>query len=121
MSQRQVIHTDPEVASPRREDRHREIEDWNRDVGSQLAEAEGIEMTPDHWEVVVFLRRRYLDKGLPESARDVAAELAKAFSERGGTRFLHKLFPAGAVTQGSRIAGLPVPPHNEDASFGTAF
>lgn len=121
MSNSQVIPTDPEVTSNREVDRKAEIGDWNHDIGKQLAEQEGIEMTDPHWEVVDYLRNRYTEQGLPESAREVAMDLADLFSEQGGQRYLVKLFPNGVVTQGCRIAGVPVPLNNEDASFGTAF
>jgi tRNA 2-thiouridine synthesizing protein E len=42
------------------------------------------------------------------------------FAHEGGRRWLRKLFPEGPVFQGMQIAGLPVPPHTEDAGFGTA-
>jgi len=37
-------------------------------------------------------------------------------NERG---YLFGLFPYGPVAQASRIAGLPMPPHTTDRSFGS--
>lgn len=121
MTKSQVIDTDPEVASPRRNDRKKELEEWDRSKGEALAKEEGITLTDDHWEVIVYLRHHYLEHGQPESAREIAMKLDEAFDKQGGQRYLRKLFPEGPVTQGSRIAGLPVPPYNQDESFGIAY
>lgn len=121
MSQHQTIHTDPENSSPRRSDRRQDLEEWSRERSEAIAEEEGVEMSEEHWEVITYLRRYYLENGLADTARELAEELDKAFAEQGGQRYLRRLFPEGPVSQGSRIACLPVPPYNEDASFGTAF
>lgn len=121
MNQHRTIHTDPENSSPRRTDRRHDLEEWSRDRSEAIASEEGVDMTEDHWRVITFLRRYYLEQGLADNARELADELDKAFAEQGGRGYLRRLFPEGPVSQGSRIACLPVPPYNEDASFGTAF
>ncbi|MCW9059841.1 MAG: TusE/DsrC/DsvC family sulfur relay protein [Gammaproteobacteria bacterium] len=121
MSQHQTIHTDPENSSPRMADRRQDIEEWSRERSEAIASEEGVDMTEEHWKVVTFLRRHYLEHGLADNARELAEELDQEFAEQGGRRHLRRLFPEGPVSQGSRIACLPVPPYNEDASFGTAF
>lgn len=116
-----VVDHDPDTSSPRREDRELEIRNWSREQGAAQAGQEGIDMTDEHWEIVEFLRSRYLAQGDPESAREVAEDLRSAFAERGGEKKLRRLFPGGPVTQGSRIAGLPVPAYSVDPSFGTTY
>jgi tRNA 2-thiouridine synthesizing protein E len=54
-------------------------------------------------------------------ARYLLDPLAEKFAKQGGRKYLYLLFPGGAVTQGSRIAGLPVPKDSVDPSFGTAI
>lgn len=121
MSHEYIINYDPDTSSSRREDREKLVEKWSRDHGLALAEQEGIELTGLHWEIIVFLRDRYVEKGDPESAREVAEELEAIYQADGGQRLLRRLFSKGPVTQGCRIAGLPVPAYSVDPSFGTAY
>lgn len=121
MQDEQVIPTEPDIASPRRQDRQQDISEWSREVGSTLGVAEGLKLTDDHWEVIEFLRAYYLENGKPANARVIADALSTRFADRGGRGFLYRLFPDGPVTQGSRIAAIPIPAYSEDISFGTVF
>jgi tRNA 2-thiouridine synthesizing protein E len=121
MNKRNINENNFDTSSSRRQDRELEIQDWNRERGIQLAQQEKIEMTDAHWQVIDFLRQRYVEKGEAESARDVAEELDELFAAQGGDRYLRKLFPGGPVSQGSRIAGLSVPAYSQDPSFGTTY
>lgn len=94
---------------------------WNREKSQKLAAAEGIELNDDHWAVVVFLRKQYLNHGLPENARTTARLLNKHFSKQGGSQYLHRLFCDGPVTQGSRFAGLRTPDCARELSFGCSY
>lgn len=121
MSNHIVVDHDPDTSSPRREDRKLEIHNWDRAKGLALAEKEGLTLSDAHWEVIYFLRKRYVEQGDPESAREIARDLETALAGKGGDRFLRRLFPGGPVTQGSRLAGLPVPAYSVDPSFGTSY
>ena len=121
MEDPRTLDPDPATSSSRESDRRMEIGEWDEETAKRLAQKEGIELKPEHLEVVRFLRRYYLENGLAEDGRQLSVALEGEFEERGGRRHLHQLFPQGPVAQGSRIAGLPVPPYTEDASFGTAF
>ncbi len=121
MEDEQIISTEPDIASSRRSDREQDISAWSREQGSKLATKDGIKLTDDHWEVIEFLRAYYLDNGKPDNARVIADALNTLFASRGGSGFLYRLFPDGPVTQGSRIAAIPMPAYSEDDSFGTAF
>ena len=35
------------------------LADWNEDVANDIAKTENVEMSPNHWEVVNFLRKYY--------------------------------------------------------------
>lgn len=121
MDDPRTLDPDPATSSSRERDRKLELGEWSEDIARALAQKEGLDLTPDHLEVARFLRRYYLQNGLAEDGRELSTALESEFDARGGRRFLHQLFPEGPVAQGSRIAGLPVPPYTEDASFGTAF
>jgi tRNA 2-thiouridine synthesizing protein E len=96
-----------------------DLEPWSEAQAKGCAEEEGIELEGGHWEVIHFLRERFLHEGQAKSGRHVLDALDQAFADRGGKRYLYTLFPGGPVTQGSRLAGLPLPPYTTDPSFGS--
>ena len=104
-------------------DRHTELADqhWDRSKSKALAEAEGIVLSDQHWEVLVFLRKYYLEHGLPINARTSARALNRHFTSQGGSGYLRRLFGEGPVSQGSRLANLRTPAFATDASFGTSY
>jgi tRNA 2-thiouridine synthesizing protein E len=94
---------------------------WSRNKSTDLAKSEGIHLTDKHWDVIVYLRKQYLEHGLPKYARTTAQALNKEFSALGGKKYLYRLFAGGPVTQGSRLANLRTPAHATDVSFGTCY
>lgn len=111
----------PNSPSAHRADRKRDLQDWDEDQAQQIARQEGIQLSESHWQVIHFLRNDYLEHGPHKNAREVADKLDKAFAAQGGRKYLRKLFPNGPVTQGTQIAGLPIPPYNEDEGFGISY
>ncbi len=98
-----------------------DFEAWDEDVARALAEAEGIELSDDHWDVIHYLRERCQTEGTECSARQVSKALAERYADRGGKRYLYTLFPGGPVFQASKIAGIPMPAHVVDLSFGSVY
>ncbi len=96
-------------------------QNWNRDKSIALAKNEGIKLTDEHWNVIVYLRKQYLKHGLPRFARTTARALNKRFAAQGGNKYLYSLFAGGPVTQGSRLASLRKPAGATDISFGTNY
>ena len=89
---------------------------WNETAAKRLANAAGIALGADHWQVLRALRRFYADTGVSPSMRPLVTLLR----ERGHGRLassitLLSLFPAGPgsadspATVAARIAGLPRP------------
>lgn len=78
-------------------------EDWSPGMAEEIARAEGLELTADHWEAV-----RALHDALDER-----------FHSRGGIKALYLLFPGGPIAQGCRLAGLKAPYLSKDLSFGS--
>jgi tRNA 2-thiouridine synthesizing protein E len=96
------------------------LEPWSEERAVELARAEGIELSDAHWDVVNFLRERFMRQGQAKSGRKIVEALEERYASQGGKRYLYTLFPHGPVTQGSRIAGLPLPAYTADPSFGSS-
>ena len=92
---------------------------WSPLVAKLRAHAEGIFLSDEHWAIINYLRERYREHGDPANAREIMKELEERFTDGHGRRILYEMFPGGPVSQASRFAGLPVPPHSSDPSFGT--
>lgn len=95
------------------------LENWDRQVATSLASEEGLSLTDAHWEVVSYLRKLYEGTGKIDYARDLSAVLDQRFKSQGGLKYLFRLFPKGPVSQGCKIAGLPVPTDSTQPSMGT--
>ena len=95
-------------------------EPWSEEIAREKAVEEGIELAADHWDVVHFLRERFRERGKPSSGRVIADELEERYRDKGGRKYLYTLFPRGPVTQGCKIAGLPLPAYTVDPSFGSS-
>jgi tRNA 2-thiouridine synthesizing protein E len=93
---------------------------WSRELAKQHAIDEGLgDLSDTQWRVIYTLRGFYRKHGRAENARQLIKHLEKDFVEEGGRRFLYQAFPKGPVSQGSRLAGVPVPPYASDPSFGS--
>jgi tRNA 2-thiouridine synthesizing protein E len=93
---------------------------WTRATAVQAARQEGLELGEDHWEAVRALQEyfaRHVDA--PVNLRELHDALDEKFHGRGGIKALYRLFPAGPVAQGCRIAGLKAPAGAVDKGFGS--
>lgn len=94
--------------------------DWSEDDAARLANVEGLELNPDHFEVLKSLQEYFSKHDKPDvNVRELHDALDERFHSRGGMKYLYKLFPGGPVAQGCVLAGLPVPPGAVDLSFGS--
>lgn len=83
---------------------------WNEDVAVAISEAENIELTDDHWQVIRYVRQFYEEFNTSPSIRPLVKYLAQEWSkEKGNSIYLHLLFPDGPAKQATKIAGLPKP------------
>ena len=79
-------------------------EQWNEQLAEEIARESGIPaLTSKHWQVVRFMRDRYLATGTAPSIRT----LGKASGVR--VKELYALFPKGPAKLAARIAGIPKP------------
>ncbi|MGA7983479.1 MAG: TusE/DsrC/DsvC family sulfur relay protein [Chromatiaceae bacterium] len=123
MKQHTLDPHETETSGRNIDDRLTELADqrWNRAKSLALAESEGVALNDEHWSVIIFMRKYYLEHGLPINARTTARALSQNYSRQGGTKYLRRLFSGGPVTQGSRLANLPTPAYATDCSFGTTY
>ena len=96
-----------------------DVEQWDRTVAAELADQEGITLTDEVWSVVSFLRQYFEEFGGIEYSRDLSALLDQKYHSKGGLKYLFTLFPKGPVSQGCKIAGIPLPKDSRNLSFGS--
>ncbi|MGL5966534.1 MAG: sulfurtransferase TusE [Kluyvera sp.] len=83
---------------------------WSEGLATVIAEKEGITLSPEHWEVVRFVREFYLEFNTSPAIRMLVKAMANTFGEeKGNSRYLYRLFPKGPAKQATKIAGLPKP------------
>jgi tRNA 2-thiouridine synthesizing protein E len=86
------------------------LEDWNEDVAKHIAKLESVELTPEHWEIIKFLRDYYQEYKIAPMIRILTKAIAKQMGpDKGNTKSLYSLFPAGPAKQACKIAGLAKP------------
>ena len=82
--------------------------DWSEDVAKAIAEAEGIELTDKHWDVINYLRDEYNNNNLNQPMeRQLLKDVGKIWGSKPTSKDVYKLFPLAPTTQGTKIAGLP--------------
>lgn len=87
-----------------------EPSDWNERLAEFMANKENIQLTPDHWEVINYLRKFYFRYGITPMVRLQIKHMEQEVGKKKFTHdYLYQLFPGGPSRQGSRIAGLPHP------------
>ncbi len=87
-----------------------DLTEWDETVAEVIAKTEGIILTPDHWQVIRFLRGFYQEYQIAPAIRILVKALRDTLGpEKGNSIYLHTLFPDGAAKQSNKIAGLPKP------------
>jgi tRNA 2-thiouridine synthesizing protein E len=83
-------------------------EEWSEAFARALAQEEGLVLTPEHWQVIDFLRAYFQEHGVQAQVRVMIRHFAQAWGPaRGNNHHLHDLFPVGGPQkQGNRLAGL---------------
>ena len=85
--------------------------DWDENVAARLAQKEKIALTPQHWEIILFMRSYYEQyKHLPNTRVFIKAIALSLGVDKGNSRYLHTLFPDGPLKYACKLAGLPKPP-----------
>ena len=77
---------------------------WSEALAEEIARENGIaELTPRHWQVVRFMRERYLATGTAPTIRSLGKESGVPVKE------LYALFPRGPAKLAAKIGGIPKP------------
>lgn len=77
---------------------------WTREIAVEIARTEGIdELTPQHWQVIEFMRKDFAEKGTGPTVRVLGKTSGVSVKE------LYLLFPKGPAKVAARIAGIPKP------------
>ena len=77
---------------------------WTEEMGAEIARDNGVpELTDRHWQVVKFMRERYLSTGSAPSIRALGKESGVPVKE------LYQLFPKGPAKLAAKIGGIPKP------------
>lgn len=83
---------------------------WKEGVADIMAKEDGQELTQAHWDIIRFLREYFIKFQIAPMIKILVKELGKAMGpEKGNTKYLYELFPAGPAKQACRYAGLPKP------------
>lgn len=86
------------------------LSDWNEAVATVLASNEGIDLTPQHWEVIRLVRDYYAEFDMSPAMRPLVRYVGmKLGADKGKSIYLMTLFPGSPAKLASKIAGLPKP------------
>jgi len=83
---------------------------WTPEAAVTMAAADGVELGDDHWQVLGLFREYYEKHEMEPPMRALVRLVRERLGEdKGNSRYLYRLFPAGPGTQACRYAGLPRP------------
>lgn len=83
---------------------------WSEIIAQALAQREGIELTPAHWEILRLLRAFYDEFQLSPANRALVRYIALHLgTEKGNSSHLNRLFNGAPAKLGAKLAGLPKP------------
>ena len=88
----------------------KDLNQWTKDIAAAIAQAEQVNMTEEHWQVIDFLREYYSEYQIAPAIRVLTKAMKEKFGpEKGSNKYLYDLFPYGPAKQACKIAGLPKP------------
>ena len=86
------------------------LSDWDETIATAIAEAEGIEMSAAHWEIVTLLQRFHQEFEHSPAMRILVKYVKQTLGEdKGNSLYLLQLFPGSPAKIAAKIAGLPRP------------
>jgi len=82
-------------------------EDWTKELGAHMAQADGLELTDRHWDLINFLRQEYVDKGANPNTRNIVKAMSKAWGEKLSQKDVYALFNGDPSKLAGKYAGTP--------------
>ncbi len=76
---------------------------WTPEIGTAIAEREGLKLNDRHWVVINYARREFTSKGQPPTLRAITKNTDVT------TKELYALFPGGPAKMAAKVAGLGKP------------
>lgn len=87
-----------------------DAQQWSPAVAEVMAAEDGLTLEPDHWVVLEIFREYFRQFEIEPPMRALVLRVREVLGEeKGSSRYLYRLFPAGPGTQACRYAGLPRP------------
>lgn len=85
-----------------------EFNDWSQEIAQAMADADELEMTERHWDVVTFLRDEHINaNGAEPNERAILKAMGKVWGEKVSSKTMYAMFPETPSKQGRKFAGLP--------------
>ena len=95
-------------------------DNWDEEEARNLARDDGLELNEDHWDELRALQEYCARHDCNKySVRELHDALDEKFHDKGGYKFLYRLFPGGPISQGCKLAGLEPPAGAIDKGFGS--
>ena len=87
-----------------------DLNQWEPEVATVMAQADDTELTDAHWEGINFLREYYEEYQIAPAVRVLTKAIGKKLGkDKGNSKYLYELFPYGPAKQACKYAGLPKP------------
>jgi len=84
---------------------------WTPNFAEHLAVNDGVDLTPEHWEIIDFVRESYAEHRVAVDVRHVLklAQNGLGMSKHDAKIRMLDLFPLGYVRQAVKMAGMKQP------------
>lgn len=105
-----MLHVDGRSVAVDQEGFLIDLNDWSQPVAEALADAEGLTLQAEHWEVLRVLREFYQEFQLSPATRPLIKYTAlKLGPGKGNSMHLNRLFKGTPAKLAAKLAGLPKP------------
>jgi tRNA 2-thiouridine synthesizing protein E len=87
-----------------------DLSSWTKEIATELAKLEDVDLTDEHWNIIDFLREYYDEYQIAPAVRVLTKAVKKRLGkDKGNSKYLYSLFPYGPGKQACKYAGLPKP------------